>query len=52
MFRHAPALQVGEVQKCQLESLARAGTAPQKTARKCQVIVQASQGVSNYSIAQ
>ncbi len=41
-----------EVQKSQLESMARAGTTPQKTARKCEVILLASQGVSNYSIAQ
>jgi transposase len=33
-------------------TVARAGTTPQKTARKCQVILLASQGMSNYSIAQ
>jgi len=52
MFVRATALQVDEVQKRQLESMARAGTTPQKTARKCEVILLASQGVSNYSIAQ
>jgi len=52
MFVRATALPVDKVQKSQLESMARAGTTPQKTARKCQVILLASQGVSNYSIAQ
>jgi transposase len=52
MFVRATALQVNEVQKRQLESMARAGITPQKTARKCEVILLASQGVSNYSIAQ
>jgi transposase len=52
MFVPATALHVNEVQKSQLESMARAGTTPQKTARKCAVILLASQGVSNYSIAQ
>ena len=52
MFVRATALYVDEAQKSQLESLARAGTTPQKTARKCQVILLASQGVSNYAIAQ
>src|SRR5208337_1122284 len=52
MFVRAAALEVDEAQKRQLEAMARAGTTPQKTARKCQVILLASQGVSNYSIAQ
>jgi transposase/biotin operon repressor len=52
MFVRAAALDVGEAQKLQLESLARAGTTPQKTARKCRVILMAGQGVSNHSIAQ
>jgi transposase len=52
MFVRATALQVDDVQKRQLESMARAGITPQKTARKCEVILLASQGVSNYSIAQ
>lgn len=34
-----------ETQKRQLEALARAGTTPQKVARKCRVILLASQGV-------
>src|SRR6202035_3526322 len=52
MFVRATALHVDEAQKSQLESMARAGTTPQKTARKCQVILLVIQGVSNYSIAQ
>src|ERR1035441_5522411 len=52
MFVRAPALHVDEAQKSQLESMARAGTTPQKTARKCQVILLASQGLPNSSIAQ
>ena len=52
MFDRAGALAIDEAQKSQLESLARAGITPQRTARKCQVILLASQGVLNYSIAQ
>lgn len=52
MFERATALDIDEAQRRQLESLARAGTTAQKTVRKCQVILLASQGVSNHSIAQ
>jgi len=52
MFDRASALAIDEAQKRQLESLARAGATPQKTARKCRVILLASQGMSNHSIAQ
>jgi len=52
MFDTAAALALDEAQKQQLEALARAGSTPQKMARKCRVILLASQGVSNYSIAQ
>jgi transposase len=52
MFARAAALTIDAAQKRQLESLARAGTTPQRTARKCQVILLASQGVSNHAIAQ
>src|SRR6202162_5689974 len=52
MFTRAAALPISEVQKQQLESLARSGTTPQRTARKCEVILLASQGSSNHSIAQ
>jgi transposase len=39
-------------QKRVLESLARAGITPQKLARKCQVILLASEGIANHAIAQ
>jgi transposase len=52
VFTRAAALPINEVLSQQLESLARAGTTPQRTARKCEVILLASQGLSNYSIAQ
>jgi len=52
MFARAAALDIDEEQKRQLESWARAGATAQKTARKCQVILLAAQGVSNHSIAQ
>ena len=51
MFTCAAPLTVGEAQKHQLESLARAGSTPQKVARKCEAILLASQGIANYSIA-
>jgi transposase len=51
MFARAAALALDEAQKRQLESLARAGTTPQKVARKCQVMLLASQGISNRAIA-
>jgi len=46
------AVRCTEPERQQLEALARAGSTPQKIARKCRVILLASQGVSNYSIAQ
>src|SRR5438552_6125784 len=52
MFTRATALTIDETQKQQLEAWARAGTTPQRVARKCQAILLASQGVSNHSIAQ
>lgn len=52
MFDRAAALDIDEALERQLESLARAGTTPQRTARKCQVVLLASQGLSNHSIAQ
>jgi hypothetical protein len=39
MFVRAAALPVNEEQKRQLELVARAGATPQKTARRCQVIL-------------
>jgi transposase len=52
MFTRAAALIIDEAQRQQLESWARAGTTPQRLARKCRAILLASQGVSNHSIAQ
>src|SRR5512144_15611 len=52
MFDRAAALDIDEALERQLESLARAGTTPQRTARKCQVVLLARQGLSNHSIAQ
>jgi len=52
MFPGAAGLAVDDGQKRQLESLLRAGTTPQKLARKCEVILLASQGVPNQAIAQ
>lgn len=52
MFPRAAALVVDQAQRRELEALARAGTTPQRVARKCRVILLASQGVSNHAIAQ
>src|SRR5437660_10610266 len=52
MYTRAAALMLDEAQKQQLESWARAGTTPQRVARRCEAILLASQGVSNRSIAQ
>src|SRR6516165_140105 len=51
MFTRAAALMIDEGQKQQLESWARTGTTPQRVARRCRVILLASQGVSNHAIA-
>src|SRR5438128_1499355 len=52
MFTRAAGLTIDEAQKQKLECWARAGTTPQRVARKCEAILLASQGVSNHSIAQ
>jgi len=52
MFAPTAALGIHETQIHQLESLARAGTTPQRLVRKCRVILLASQGVPNHAIAQ
>jgi len=52
MFTPAAALAVNDVHKRELEAWARAGSTPQKLARKCRVILLASQGVPNHTIAQ
>lgn len=51
MFTRAANLSVDESAREQLESLARAGTTPQRIAQKCRVILLAREGVSNYAIA-
>jgi transposase len=52
MFAPAAKLCLDEAVTHQLESLARAGTTPQRIARRCRVLLLASEGVSNSSIAQ
>jgi transposase len=52
MFAPAVPLAIGATQKQQLEALVRAGTTPQRLARRCRVILLASQGVANFAIAQ
>jgi transposase len=52
MFVPAAALTIDEGQRHQLESLLRAGATAQRIVRRCQVILLASQGVANHSIAQ
>src|SRR5712692_4021213 len=52
MFTPATALSLDLSQKQALETMARAGRTPQVVARKCKVILLASEGVSNHGIAQ
>jgi len=52
MFPSAAALTLNSSQKQRLESLARSGSTPQRVARKCQIILLASEGVANHAIAQ
>jgi hypothetical protein len=52
MFSPATALSLNQAQKQLLESLLRAGSTPQRLARKCKVILLASQGVPNHAITQ
>ena len=51
MFTPASALVLDPSQKQALESLARAGATPQSVARKCRVVLLASEGISNNQIA-
>jgi transposase len=51
MFTPATALSLDSSQRRVLESLARAGTTPQSVARKCEVVLLASAGAANNSIA-
>ena len=52
MFASAAALTVTPAQREQLEALVRSGLTPQRIARKCRVVLLASQGVANHAIAQ
>ena len=52
MFTPAAALALDPLQKHALESLARAGSTPQKVARKCEVILLAAEGIPHNAIAQ
>jgi transposase len=52
MFAPAGTLVLNPSQKQMLESLARAGSTPQLQARKCKVILLASEGTPNNAIAQ
>ena len=52
MFATAAPLTVTADQTQQLKALVRAGTTPQRVARRCQAILLASQGVANHAIAQ
>ena len=51
MFTPAAALALNSSQKQALEALARAGATPQSVARRCKVILLASEGMSNKLIA-
>jgi len=51
MFRRATSLSLDLTQRDQLESLVRAGTTPQRIARKGRVILLASEGLSNLAIS-
>ena len=51
MFTRAAPLTIDPIQKLQLESLARAGSTAQKLARKCEAVLLAGRGVSNYAMA-
>ena len=51
MFTPATAIPLPPDQKQVLQSLARAGTTPQRLARKCEVILLAAEGVPNHAIA-
>jgi len=51
MPRSASALALSEVQKSQLEGLVRNGSTPQKVAVRCRLLLLASEGIANQSIA-
>jgi len=51
MFAQAAGVKLKKTQMQQLQSLARAGTTPQRVAQRCRVVLLAGRGVSNNSIA-
>lgn len=51
MFTPAAALVLSEGQKLELEALARAGTTPQRLARRCRALLLAGRGLANLAIA-
>jgi len=51
MFTPAAPLALGAAQRQQLEALVRAGTTPQRVVQRCRVVLLASQGVANHTIA-
>src|SRR5580700_7527185 len=51
MFTPAAALAVGESQKLELDALLRNGNTSQRVALRCRLLLLASQGVANHSIA-
>src|SRR3974377_958628 len=52
MFAPATALSLGQAPRQLLERALRAGSTPQRVARKCEVVLLASEGLSNNAIAQ
>jgi transposase len=52
MYTPAAALALNAEQKRDLEALVRNGRSPQKVALRCRILLLASQGVANHSIAQ
>src|SRR6266487_6579916 len=51
MFQQAAAIKLSKSQMQQLQSLAQAGTTPQRVAQRCRVVLLAGQGIANHSIA-
>src|SRR5712691_9877973 len=51
MFQQAAAIKLSKSQMQQLQSLAQAGTTPQRVAQRCRVVLLAGQGAANHSIA-
>jgi transposase len=51
MPRLAPRIELDQAQRHQLERVAAAGTTPQRTALRCQIVLRAADGLSNAQIA-